>query len=129
MGQRKRDIAQSCGRLYAALWALERIGAGTDELGRPGRARYVITNGPEDKLRRLLDKVGGQLYEATARQPEARAAAALELVRGIAEFIPAGGIPSGNFNPEECEAFERGFAEQRAMYEEKWKDLLPGKTA
>lgn len=126
MGQRKRDIAESCGRLYAALWALERIGAGTAELSKPGHARYVITHGPEDKFRRLLDKAGGHLYEATARQPEARATAAAELVRGIAGFIPAGGIPSGNFGSEECEAFERGFAEQRAEYEEKWKDFLPG---
>ncbi|MEV5337603.1 hypothetical protein AB0K93_03845 [Streptomyces sp. NPDC052676] len=126
MGQRKRDIAESCGRLYAALWALERIGAGTDELGKPGHARYVITNGPEHKFRRLLDKAGGHLYEATARKPEARATAAAELVQGIADFIPADGIPSGNFTSEECEAFERGFAEQRAAYEEKWKGLLPG---
>jgi hypothetical protein len=126
VGQRKRDIAELCGRLYAALWALERIGAGTGELGKPGHARYVITNGPEHKFRRILDKAGGHLYEATAKQPEARAAAAAELVQGITGFIPAGGIPSGNFNPEECEAFERGLAEQRAEYEEKWKDLLPG---
>ncbi|MER6343161.1 hypothetical protein ACWC10_08510 [Streptomyces sp. NPDC001595] len=124
MGQSQRDVAELCGRLYATLGALERIGTGTDGLGRPGAAHRVVTNGPRDKFQRLLRQVGEHLHAAKAWQNEARAAAATELFQAIPGFLPSGGIPTGNFGEAEQEAFDRGREAQRSAYEEKFGGLL-----
>ncbi|AIR98518.1 hypothetical protein [Streptomyces glaucescens] len=123
MGQRQRDVAELCGRLYAALWALERIAGSPGDLDKPGTPHYVISHGPETEFRKHLDDVGERLYRARTGRPEARAPAA-GLLQDMANFIPPDGIPSGNFGTEERESFDRGLREQRTAYEEKFGDLL-----
>jgi hypothetical protein len=124
MGQSRQDVAELCGRLYATLEALERIGTGSGALGRPGAWQKVISNGPRDKFQRLLRHVGEQVHAAKAWHGEARSAAATELFRALPGFIPTGGIPTGNFGEEQREAFTRGHTAQRSAYEEQFGALL-----
>lgn len=113
--------AYRCGRLYAALAALERLGGGAHHsLGRPGTRRRLSTE-PRKHLTVHLWQAGRYLAEATDRD---QGPAAAVVFRQLPDLLPLRReLPGEIRDPAERARFQEGVQAQEAAIEKALAEL------
>ncbi|WP_327367516.1 hypothetical protein [Streptomyces sp. NBC_01217] len=104
--------AYRCGRLYAAVAALQRLAE--NEHHRLGRPEFVARAAaqPEKNLRPYLREVGHYLVQARIR---GRRAAADPVFRSLPDFLPPDSDVPNSLNPDQQVDFHRGREAQAAL--------------
>ncbi|MGW0933363.1 hypothetical protein [Streptomyces sp. NPDC002666] len=102
--------AYRCGQLYAALAALERLGAPNAKatLDRPG-ARATASKNPRGALKDHLDRVVTYLMRA---QNQRKGEASVAIFRSLPDLLPRTRELPGSLNPSQQEEFCDGWHAQ-----------------
>ncbi|MET9520171.1 hypothetical protein [Streptomyces sp. NPDC002994] len=102
----KPSDAELCGRLYAALAALQKLSApgNNHSLGRPGACAKAAEH-PERQLREHLNNVVKYFVEA---RKQGKAEIATELFGSIPGLLPSGNRLPGDLDHEKREQFCKG---------------------
>ncbi|WP_326765699.1 hypothetical protein OG978_14910 [Streptomyces sp. NBC_01591] len=108
----RHSEAYRCGRLYAAVAALQRLAQNEHHgLGQPGVAEKAAAR-PEPHLREPLREIVHYLVQARIR---GQGAAADPVFRSLTDFLPpAKNVPT-SLNVDERPDFHRGREEQAAL--------------